>query len=70
MTEPDREDSMTHFNDSFTMTIDGKAVSSHAMFEAIHPATEEVIDRANDSEYGLAGSVWGKDLDRARRLTG
>lgn len=26
---------------------------------------DEVIARANDSEYGLGGTVWGKDLDRA-----
>lgn len=26
---------------------------------------EDVITRANDSEFGLAGTVWGKDLDRA-----
>lgn len=26
---------------------------------------EEVIARANASEYGLAGAVWGKDTDRA-----
>jgi acyl-CoA reductase-like NAD-dependent aldehyde dehydrogenase len=26
---------------------------------------EDVIDRANNSEFGLAGTVWGKDLARA-----
>jgi acyl-CoA reductase-like NAD-dependent aldehyde dehydrogenase len=26
---------------------------------------DEVIARANDSEYGLAGAVWSKDLDKA-----
>lgn len=26
---------------------------------------DDVVARANDSEYGLGGSVWGKDLDRA-----
>ena len=34
---------MTDFNNAFTMTIDGKAVSSHATLDAINPATEEVI---------------------------
>jgi acyl-CoA reductase-like NAD-dependent aldehyde dehydrogenase len=29
---------------------------------------DEVIDRANDSEYGLAGAVWSKDLDQAMSI--
>jgi acyl-CoA reductase-like NAD-dependent aldehyde dehydrogenase len=26
---------------------------------------DDAIARANDSEYGLGGTVWGTDLDRA-----
>ena len=30
--------------------------------------TEDVIARANDTPYGLAASVWGKDLDQAEAI--
>lgn len=30
--------------------------------------TEEVIARANDTPYGLAASVWGKDAEEAERI--
>lgn len=29
---------------------------------------DDVIDRANDSEYGLAGAVWSKDTDKAMEI--
>ena len=29
---------------------------------------DEVVSRANDSEYGLAGAVWSNDLDQAQAI--
>lgn len=31
---------------------------------------DEVIDRANDTAYGLGGSVWGNDVERATEVAG
>ena len=40
---------MASFNDDFTMTINGRAVSSHMALDAINPATEEVIAEFPDA---------------------
>lgn len=31
---------------------------------------EDVIQRANDTRYGLGASVWGKDQDSVQRIGG
>lgn len=31
---------------------------------------DEVVARANDTEYGLAGAVWSKDIDKAVEIAG
>jgi acyl-CoA reductase-like NAD-dependent aldehyde dehydrogenase len=33
-----------------------------------YSGVDDAIARANDSDYGLGGTVWAKDLDRAFRV--
>jgi len=54
---------------------DGAAVVDEEPFGPILPIVryrdlDEVIARANNSEYGLGGSVWSGNLDRAREVAG
>lgn len=54
---------------------DGTAVVDEEPFGPILPivryhSVDEVIDSANNSEYGLGGSVWSSNLDRAREVAG
>lgn len=35
-----------------------------------YASVDEAVARANDSEFGLAGTVWGADLDRATAVAG
>ncbi len=53
---------------------DAKAVTEETFGPLIPVLTfrdeQEVIDRANDTPYGLTGSVWSGDDERARRVAG
>jgi acyl-CoA reductase-like NAD-dependent aldehyde dehydrogenase len=40
---------MTHFNDQYVMTIDGKSVGADSTFEAYNPATKETIAKVPDA---------------------
>ena len=40
------------------------------MLSAIQAGGEDAVRRANASDYGLGGSIWSKDLDRALDLAG
>jgi acyl-CoA reductase-like NAD-dependent aldehyde dehydrogenase len=52
---------------------DGSRVVQEEAFGPVLPmlkfsTVEEVIRRANASEYGLAGAVWSKNIDRAMKV--
>ena len=56
-------DGLQHTSRTATEEIFGPVVTIHR-FES----DEEAIEIANSTEYGLAGSIWSKDTDRAHKI--
>lgn len=56
-----------------TNVIEGMSLVDEEQFGPVLPIikfsdVDAVIERANNSEFGLGGSVWSKDLDRAQEI--
>ena len=56
-------DGLVHTSRTSTEEIFGPVVTIHRF-----ASDEEAIDMANSTEYGLAGSVWSTNIDRAHAL--
>ena len=56
-------DGLEHTSRTSTEEIFGPVVTIHRF-----DSDEEAIEMANSTEYGLAGSVWSTDIDRAHSL--